>query len=98
MNLNYLADPILYQMFKITLSIFKYNENIDDPAIIIFVNKLENRTTFKIKAGYYLQFLTPETMNILGRTKNKITKDKNGENVPHLETAELVLVHRFENI
>ena len=37
-------------------------------------------------------------MNILGRTKNKITKDKNGENVPHLETAELVLVHRFENI
>ena len=54
MNLNYLADPILYQMFKITLSIFKYNENTDDPAIIIFVNKLENRTTFKIKAGYYL--------------------------------------------
>ena len=32
-------------------------------------------------------------MKILGRTESKITKDKNGENVPHLETVELVLVH-----
>ena len=32
-------------------------------------------------------------MNLLGSTKNKITKDKNGENVPHLEIAEVVLVH-----
>ena len=32
-------------------------------------------------------------MKLLGRTKNKITKDKNGENVPHLEITEVVLVH-----
>ena len=32
-------------------------------------------------------------MKLLGSTESKITKDKNGENVPHLETAELVLVH-----
>ena len=32
-------------------------------------------------------------MKILGRTESKITKDKNGENVPHLEIVELVLVH-----
>ena len=32
-------------------------------------------------------------MKLLGNTKNKITKDKNGENVPHLENAEVVLVH-----
>ena len=32
-------------------------------------------------------------MKLLGSTKNKITKDKNGENVPHLEIAEVVLVH-----
>ena len=31
-------------------------------------------------------------MKLLGNTKNKITKDKNGENVPHLENAEVVLV------
>ena len=42
----------------------------------------ENRATFKIKNGYSLQLLTPETMKLLGSTKNKITKDKNGENVP----------------
>ena len=57
------------------------------------MNKIENRVTFKIKTGYYLQLLTPETMKLLGSTKNKITKDKNGENVPHLEITEVVLVH-----
>ena len=38
---------------------------------------------FRIKTGYYLELLTPETMKLLGSTKIKITKDKNGENVPH---------------
>ena len=32
-------------------------------------------------------------MKLLRSTKNKITKDKNGENVPHLEITEVVLVH-----
>ena len=32
-------------------------------------------------------------MKLLRSTENKITKDKNGENVPHLKTAEVVLVH-----
>ena len=32
-------------------------------------------------------------MKLLASTKSKITKDKNGENVPHLEITEVVLVH-----
>ena len=85
---------ILYQIFKIILSLFqKNNEKIDDPSIRLYVNKIENRITFKIKTGYYLELLTPETMKLLGSTENKITKDKNGENVPHLEITEVVLVH-----
>ena len=32
-------------------------------------------------------------MKLLRSTENKITKDKNGENVPHLEITEVVLVH-----
>ena len=32
-------------------------------------------------------------MDLLGSTENKITKDKSGENVPHLEITEVVLVH-----
>ena len=71
----------------------KHSENVDNPSIRIYVNKIENRITFKIKSGYYLEVLTPETMKVLGSTESKITKDKNGENVPHVEVAELVLVH-----
>ena len=59
----------------------------------IYVNKLENRVIFKIKNGYRLELLTIETLKLLGSTKNKITKDKNGKNVPHLEITEVVLVH-----
>ena len=71
----------------------KHGEDIDKPSVQIYVNKIENRVTFKIKNGYSLELLTPETIKFLGSTKNKITKDKNGENVPNLEITEVVLVH-----
>ena len=60
----------------------KHGENINNPSIKIYVNKIENRITFKIKNGHSLELLTPETMKLLGSTENEITKDKNGENVP----------------
>ena len=47
----------------------------------------------KLKIGWSLELLTKETIKLLGSTENKITKDKNGENVPHLEITEVVLVH-----
>ena len=68
-------------------------ENTNNPSIQIYVNKIENRITFKIKDGYSLELLTKETMKLLGSAENKITTDKNGENVPHLEITEVVLVH-----
>ena len=71
----------------------KHSESVDNPSIRMYINRIENRTTFKIKNGYYLEILTPETKKLLGNTESKITKDKNGENVPHLEIVELVLVH-----
>ena len=71
----------------------KHSENADNPSIRIYVNKIENRITFKIKNGYYLELLTPETIKLLGSTESKITKDKNDENVPYLEITEVVLVH-----
>ena len=71
----------------------KYSESVDNPSIRIYVNKIENRITFKIKKGYYLELLTPETIKLLRSANSKITKDKNGENVPHLEIVEVVLVH-----
>ena len=71
----------------------KHGENIDKLSVQIYVNKTENRITFKIKDGYSLELLTPQTMKLLGSTENKITKDKNGENVPHFEITVVVLVH-----
>ena len=70
----------------------KHRESVDNLSIKIYVNRIENRITFKIKSGYYLELLTPETMKLLGSAESKITKNKNGKNVPHLEVAELVLV------
>ena len=52
----------------------------DNPTIRIFVNKIDNSISFKIKTEYYLELLTPETMKLLGSTKSKIDKDKNGKN------------------
>ena len=85
-SVSYIQDYFEY-IFK------KHGEKIDNPSIRIFVNKIENRITFKIKTGHYHELLTPETMQLLESTKSKITKDANGENVPHLEITEVVLVH-----
>ena len=71
----------------------KHCENVDNLSIRMYVNKIENKITFKIKNRYYLELLIPETMKLLGSTESKISKDKDGENVPYLEIVELVLVH-----
>ena len=54
----------------------KYEAVTDDPLIRIFVNKIENGITFKIKTRYYLELLMAELVKLLGSTKNKICKDK----------------------
>ena len=77
---------------------FEYNlenhgENINKPSVKIYVSKIENRITFEIKSGYSIELLMPEIMKLLGSTENKTIKDKNGENMLHLETTEVVLIH-----
>ena len=75
-------DHFLYQILK-TIT--------NNHPIRIYVNRVENSITFIIKTGYYLEFLMPETMKLLGSTKSKIIKDGNGENMLHLENTEVVL-------
>ena len=65
----------------------KYGEKTDNLTIRIHVNKIKNRITFKIKEGYYLEVLVPETKKLLGRSKCKKITDENAENVPNLEVA-----------
>ena len=57
------------------------------------MNRIKNRIVFKIKTGHKLELLTPETMKLLGSTKKDVDKDKDGENVPKLESVEVVLVY-----
>ena len=49
----------------------KHSESVDNPPIRIYVNRIENRITFKIKSEYYVELLTPETMKLLGNAELK---------------------------
>ena len=49
----------------------KHSESVDNPSIRVYINRIENRITFKIKNGYYLELLTPKTMKLLGILKAK---------------------------
>ena len=74
--------------------IIKKHETLtENSSIQIYANKIKNKIIFKIKNGYKLELLTPETMKLLGSTKKDVDKDKNGENLAKLEIAEVVLVH-----
>ena len=71
----------------------KDREKTDNPSIRIYVNKIENGSTFRIQTGYYLELLTAEATKLFGSTKSKIIKDKNDGNMSYLEITEVVLVH-----
>ena len=66
--------PDIQDYFQYMLK--KHGEDIDKASVQIYVNKIENRITFKIKNGYSLELLTPEAMKVLGSTKNKKLKTK----------------------
>ena len=65
----------------------------ENPPVQIYPNKIKNRIVFKTKTGYKLELLTAETMELLGSTKKDVNKEKDGENVPKLESVEVILVH-----
>ena len=68
--------------------IIKKHETLtENPPVQIYPNKIKNRTVFKIKTGYKLELVTPETMRLIGSTKKDADKDQNGENVPKLESV-----------
>ena len=57
--------------------IIKKHETLtENPPIQIYPNKIKNRIVFKIKTGYKLELLTPETMKLLGSTKKMLIQIK----------------------
>ena len=87
-------DHTRCQTFKIILSTLlkKHKTIADKPPVQIYTNKIKNRIVFKIKTGYKLESLSPETMKLLGSTKKDVDQDKDGEDVPKLESVEVFLV------
>ena len=71
----------------------KHETLTENPTVQIYPNKIKNRIVFKIKPGYKLDLITPETMKLLGSTKKDVDADKNSEHVPKVESAQVVLVH-----
>ena len=68
----------------------KLGEKANNTSIRIYVNKIKNRITFKIKTAHYLKLLMLEKNEVIWITKNKISKNENCKNVPHLEITEAV--------
>ena len=74
--------------------IIKKHETLaENLPVQIYPNIIKNRIVFKIKTGYKLELLSPEIMKLLGSTKKDVDKDKDGEDVPRLESVEVVSVH-----
>ena len=66
--------------------IIKKRETLTENFLIaIYTNKIKARVALKIKTGYRLELLSPETMKLLGNTKKDVDHDKDGEDASKLE-------------
>ena len=76
-------------IFKVILNIseIKPSGQIHNPTIRIYIKKIGNKITLKIKK------ITAETMDLFESIKKNKNKSENGKNVPHLEITEVVLVY-----
>ena len=75
--------------FEFTIK--KHEPLTENPPEQIYPNKIKNRIVFE--TGYKLELLSSETMKLLGRTKKDVDQNKDGADVPKLESVEVVLVH-----
>ena len=70
----------------------KHETLTPSPAILIYINRINNRLAFKIKNGYKLESQKIETMKLFGSKNKLIEKTKTEENVQSFEAVEVVLV------
>ena len=69
----------------------KHKVLAENPSI--YPNKIKNRIVFKVKTGYKLELLSLKTMKLLGGARKDVDQDKDGVDVPKLESVEVVSVH-----
>ena len=75
--------------FEFTIK--KHETLTENPPKEVYPPKNKNRIVFKIKIGYKLELVSPETIKLLRSTKKDVDQDKNGD-VPKLESVDVVLV------
>ena len=68
-----------------------YETIANNTPVQIYTNNIRNRIVSKIEADYKLELVSPETMKLLESAKKTIDQDKDGEDVPKLESVEVVL-------
>ena len=61
--------------------------------MVLILLLIKNRIIFEIKTGCKLELLSLETIKLLGSTKKDVDQDKDGGDVPKLESVEVALVH-----
>ena len=71
----------------------KHKTLTGNPPMQIYPNKIKNRIVFNVKTGYKLELLSSETMKLLESTEKDVDQDKDREDVPKLESVEVVLMH-----
>ena len=80
--------PDIQNYFKYIIK--KHKALTNKPPIQKYVKRTQNRVSFKIKSGNYLELLTPTTMKIIGGTGKN---DELKTNVPQVGITEVLLVH-----
>ena len=70
-----------------------YSPDTDNTPIQTYINKIKNRVIFKTKSRHSLELLSSKNYGITWKNYKMIIKDKNSEDVPHLDITEVVLVH-----
>ena len=71
----------------------KHKTLTENPPVQIYPNKTKNRIVFNVETDWKLELLSPETMKLLGSTKKGVDQNKDGEDVPKLESVEVILVN-----
>ena len=84
-----LSNLNIYYTRKIINLAITWNEEFEWPDKSHSVSDIQG---IRIRTWYYLELLTPESVKLLGKIKEKITKNENGENVPHLKIT-VALIH-----
>ena len=88
-------DLIPLQTFKASLNLSSKDTEtlVGNPPVQIYPNKTKNRIVFKVKTGCKLELLSPKILKLLGSVNKDVNQDKDGGDVPKLESVEVILLH-----